>query len=391
MEELLSDELLLEEESGGPSPSIPVHPRARPELPEKPVVPKRPPSRTVVGEVEVAEEPVARPSPMARGPVSRSGDATVPQPQEVPLSEPDAPASRRRRHYGGESQEEDGWASGQTMSLWWVLAGGGCIAVIWIFLSQTFDTPVNPEALKEPNRHVMSDDLSDVPIADFVARSTEILPVITEMMEKASKVEGSELVPLIRGGENSAALRGGWLARKALPARHHPVSQRQLHAASSAGSPYLIMAGLDKEHLESVAYFVSDNGEFKFDWEASEGYSELLPGEEEKLSDNEPKLMRAIVRPSTFYTPQFPEEKFQSYMLHHRDPGQFVWAFALRSSEANTKLRSFFDIALRSLPSTRFRVTVRVRKGPEGARANQLEIVEYLHPDWFTPEEAPDQ
>ena len=151
------------------------------------------------------------------------------------------------------------------------------------------------------------------------------------------------------------------------------------------------MAGLDKEHLESVAYFVSDNGEFKFDWEASEGYSELLPGEEEKLSDNEPKLMRAIVRPSTFYTPQFPEEKFQSYMLHHRDPGQFVWAFALRSSEANTKLRSFFDIALRSLPSTRFRVTVRVRKGPEGARANQLEIVEYLHPDWFTPEEAPDQ
>ena len=274
------------------------------------------------------------------------------------------------------------------MSLWWVLAGVFCIAVIWFFLSQTFDTPVNPQALPEPNRFEVNEDLSDVPIADFVARSAEILPLIEETLDKVSGAEGIELAPFIRGGEASVELRRAWLAREVVPAMHHPVSQRELHAASSSGSAYLILGGLNKEYLDSVSYFVSEEGDFKLDWEASEGYSELLPGEEEELSDAEPRLMRAVVRASTFYTPQFPEAQYQSYMLHHRDPGQFVWAFALRSSEANTKLRGYFDSASRGIPNTRYRVTVRVRKGPEGARANQLEIVEYLHPDWFTPKQS---
>jgi len=328
--------------------------------------------------------------------VKSVGQAKSPVQEEPPVQEKfqqeaDASGARRRRHYGGNSQEEDAWVGGQAMSLWWVLAGVFCIGIIWFFLSRTFNTPVNPQSLAEPERFEMSEDLSDVPIADFVARSAEILPLITETMDKASSVEGAELASLIRGGEASAALRRDWLARKAVPARHHPVSQRQLHAASSSGSAYLILAGLDKEYLDSVAYFVSEEGEFKLDWEASEGYSEYLPGEEGQLIDDKPRLMRAIVRASTFYTPQFPEERFQSYMLHHRDPGQFVWAFALRSSEANTKIRGYFDSVARALPNTRYRVTVRVRKGPEGARANQLEIVDYLHPDWFTPADSDDE
>ena len=60
-----------------------------------------------------------------------------------------------------------------------------------------------------------------------------------------------------------------------------------------------------------------------------------------------------------------------------------MWLFARRSSEANKRIVSNFS--RRVTQGTLGRVTVRVRKGPEGARANQLELVEFVNSDWFVP------
>lgn len=151
------------------------------------------------------------------------------------------------------------------------------------------------------------------------------------------------------------------------------------------GNPYLMLMGLDKDYVAAVAYFTTDAaGSFKYDWEASEGYSELLPGEEGQLVSKDPQLMRGIVTPSTFYPPAFPELEFQCYVIHHRDAGNFIWAFARRGSEANKRMRGHFSLRMTEL--TRGRVTVRVQQGPEGARANQLELVEFVNSDWFIPQ-----
>ncbi|MEE2734891.1 MAG: zinc ribbon domain-containing protein [Verrucomicrobiota bacterium] len=296
--------------------------------------------------------------------------------------------SGRQRHHRGEAKQEADWMGSHVMSLWWVLAGLLCIVVLGVFLSRSFDIPVNPPSLEEPDRLTMIEGLSDDPIAEFVARGDEILPKIADLLGKVNSAEGPELAKFIRGGEESRLRRLAWLERKAVPARHYPITKRELRAASSGKYAYLIVVGLGPDHLQAVAYFTKEDDSFKYDWEASEGYSEILPGETDRLTGEESKLMRCIVKPSNFYTPSFPEEEFQSYTLHHSDPGEFVWAFARRSSEGNKRIMSHFSG--RVFMPTVGRVTIRVRKGPQGARSNQVEIVEFIHPDWFTPTVIPE-
>ena len=298
------------------------------------------------------------------------------------------PDSGRQRYYRGEAKQEADWMGSHVMSLWWVLAGLLCIVVLGVFLSRSFDIPVNPPSLEEPDRLTMIEGLSDDPIAEFVARGDEILPKIADLLEKVNSAEGPELAKFIRGGEESRLRRLAWLERKAVPARHYPITKRELRAASSGKYAYLIVVGLGPNYLQAVAYFTKEDDSFKYDWEASEGYSEILPGETDQLTGEESKLMRCIILPSNFYTPSFPEEEFQGFTLHHSDPGEFVWAFARRSSEGNKGIVSHFSGG--AFPGTAGRVAIRVRKGPEGARSNQVEIVEFVHGDWFTPTVTPE-
>ncbi|MCP4732320.1 MAG: hypothetical protein GY872_19825 [Roseibacillus sp.] len=338
-----------------------------------------------------------KPEPRVLGAQGSRGGSTPPDgsaPDDLPVSARSVSVPRRipesglQRHYRGEAKQEADWMGSQVLSLWWVLAGALCIVVLWVFLSGSFNIPVKPTLLEEPERLTMNDDLSDVPIADFVARADEILPEVADLLEKVNSAEGPELAKLIRGGEESRLRRLAWLEREPVPTRHHPLTTRQLHAASARKHAYLIMVGQDLEWLRAVAYFTKEGDSFKYDWEASEGYSEILPSETDQLTGEESKLMRCIILPSNFYTPGFPEEEFQGYTLHHSDPGEFVWAFALRSSEGNKGIVSHFSGPV--FQGTEGRVTIRVRKGPEGARSNQVEIVEFVHGDWFTPTVTPE-
>ena len=328
----------------------------------------------------------SRPSPLilARDPVrdemSRSGELWR-QPVSPPENRPDP-----GRSDGGDSrlgpQGEAAWARRQTASLWWVLAGAVCIGIVWIFLSRSFDNPVDPAELSEPKRLWMNENVGEDGIADFVARTSQVLPAVEQLIEKVNVGEGTDLIPLLRGGEESFRTRQMWLDRQPPSTGYYPVTERQLYAAVSNGHPYLIMVGLDETYAEAVAYFTSEaDGTFKYDWEASEGYSELLPGEVDQHTGDGLKLIRGVVLPSSFYPPKFPEEDFQCYTLHHRDRGEFMWLFARRSSEANKRIVSNFS--RRVTQGTLGRVTVRVRKGPKGARSNQLELVEFVNSDWF--------
>ena len=302
--------------------------------------------------------------------VGRAGDPVQPNRLSSIASETD---HGERSEW--ELQGEAAWTGLHAGSLWWVLAGILGVGVVVFFLVQSFDNPVRPTSIDEPQRAVISDDISNIPIADLVIRAAEIMPMASQVLEEAQ---------LLRGGKNSWEKRKSWAGRRPSSGGHYPVSQLQLNAATLMGHPYLILMGLDKDYVASVAYFTSEaDGSLKYDWEASEGYSELLPGEVGQLRGNDPRLMRGIVTPSTFYPPAFPELEFQCYVIHHRDAGNFIWAFARRGSEANKRMRGHFSLRMTEL--TKGRVTVRVQQGPEGARANQLELVEFVNSDWFVP------
>ncbi len=258
------------------------------------------------------------------------GEAEFPTSSQPMISQRRIPESGQRQQDRGQLHGEDAWTGNQAVSLWWVLAGAVCLVILLAFLQSSFKTPINPTPMKEPERMVMGGDLSKIPTGDFVARAGEILPVVADVLVKANSAGGPELAQFIRGGEESWLRRQEWVERRPPAARgYYPLTERQLLAASSGQYPYLIMLGMDSNHLTGVAYFISeDDGNFKYDWEASEGYSELLPGEVDQLTGEEPKLMRGVILPSNFYTPIFPEEEYQCYTVHHRDPGEFVWVFA---------------------------------------------------------------
>ena len=301
-------------------------------------------------------------------PVAPEMDGGVPSPREFP--------------------GEDAWTGRHVGSLWWVLAGGLCAAVVGIFLLQSFDTPVRTSSADEPQREKINGDISEIPIADFVVRSSELMPVVMQVLRDAHSAEGQKSAQFLRGGKESLERKRLWEVRKPSVGGYYPVSQLELHAAVLMGHPYLILMGLDKDYVESLAYFSPEaDGSFKYDWEASEGYSELLPAEVGSLKGKNPRLMRGIITPSTFYPPAFPEVEFQCYAIHHRDAGDFIWAFARRGSEANKRIRGHFSLPM--IPSTRGRVTVKVRRGPDEARANQLELVDFLNSDWMMLEDGP--
>lgn len=274
------------------------------------------------------------------------------------------------------------------MSLWWVLAGLLCFVIVAIFMSNTFFSTSTADKMEAPKRNKVEADFADIPIAEFVANSAEILPEVGALLEAAEEAEGAEFFKFVRGGEESMERRKAWLGRDLKPARGYPKIRRQLHAAAVGKSAYLILAGLDSDYLAAVAYFIEEDGEFKYDWEASEGYSEVLPTEAKDLIEGEPKLMRAILTPAQFYTDLFLEKEYQAWALHHQDPGEFVWAYAKRSSKANQKLMLSYEAP--DLGGTEHRVTVKVQRGPEGARANQVEVVEFIHTDWFTTVKTPE-
>ena len=287
---------------------------------------------------------------------------------------------------GWELQGEAAWTGLHKGSLWWVLAGIFCVGIVVVFLLQSFNNPVRSSSIEQPLRTSISDDIGDVPLVDFVIRAAEIMPLVTQILEKVYSGKGPEVADLLRGGKGSWEKWKAWEGRRPSTEGYYPVSQLQLNAATLMGHPYLMLTGLDKDYVAAEAYFTSEaDGSLKYDWEASEGYCEFLPGDQEQAVSSAPLLVRGIVTPSTFYPPAFPESAFQCYVIHHRDAGNFIWAFARRGSEANKRMTGHFS--LRMTESTDGRATVMVQKGPKGARANQLELVEFINSDWCVPQD----
>ncbi len=120
-----------------------------------------------------------------------------------------------------------------------------------------------------------------------------------------------------------------------------------------------------------------------FDWEASEGYSEVLLDEVDVLKDGEPRMMRVVISLSNFYTDVYPEEEFRCYTLHHDDPGEWLWAYAERESALDIGLLS--HMSRRDPLGRASRVTLKITKKRAEGRANQVEVVEFLFGGWIAP------
>jgi hypothetical protein len=177
-----------------------------------------------------------------------------------------------------------------------------------------------------------------------------------------------------------------WRERFPGAASFREESTHEIHASGNDRFAYVIMTGVRDDYSPLMAYFVKEDGRMVLDWEASEGYSEVLIDEVDALRDGKPRMMRGVIGLSNFYTDVYPEKDYRCYTLHHDDPGEWLWAYAKRESEVDFRLISHMQ-ARDSLGRSR-RVTVKLTKNQEGSRDNQVEIEEFLFGGWI---EAPDE
>jgi hypothetical protein len=141
------------------------------------------------------------------------------------------------------------------------------------------------------------------------------------------------------------------------------------------------------DHSPGTIFFLKEGDRYVIDWEATVGFSELLPGEVAKLPDCEPRLMRAVLVEAVFYqTGGYTEDDFLCVTLHHRDQNEFLWAYAPMGSNAERVISNY--LAEKSVEIRERAVTLKVRKGTASAQPNQVEIVEFQHWGWVAPNGA---
>lgn len=221
----------------------------------------------------------------------------------------------------------------------------------------------------------------NLPISDFVARSAELLPELREVLIRSESGDGG--AELLRGGEASLRRRDAWRERYPQPAPFREEGLHEIHASGTNRFAYIMMTGEREDYSYLEAYFVKEGDHMRLDWEATEGYSEVLPDEVEVLKDGKPRLMRAVVTLSNFYTDVYPEEHYRCYTLHHDDPGEWLWAYADRAGEADVRLLT--HMAGRDPLGRTRKVAVMITKKVAGSRANQVEIGEVLFGGWIAP------
>lgn len=301
-----------------------------------------------------------------------------------------APGVERRRRRTVKFDQEAQWEGREWSSLWWLGAGFLCLLMVGVSVFLVVGRGGGETRARtsggglKPGRaapDVIDIPYEDLPIADFVARSAELLPKVRSVLMRSESGEGGS--ELLRGGEASLRRRNAWRERCPQPAPFREEGLHEIHASGNNRFAYLVLTGEREDFSFVEAYFVKDEDRMLFDWEATEGYSEVLPAEVEVLEDGTPRMMRAVIGLSSFYTDVYPEETYRCYTLHHDDPGEWLWAYADRSSEVDVRLLT--HMASRDPLGRSRRVTVRIAKRVGGSRANQVEIQEMLFGGWIAP------
>ena len=273
------------------------------------------------------------------------------------------------------------WGWERKTTFWWALCcGAGAALVVGVFVMKHVGSRTPPPAVEPPPRFVSKVPLQETPVAELLTLGQSAIPRLVEIL---SEVENSPAPAeaLVAEGRASVARMSAWRGRTGPKARVKENGVIGLMAAGFDRQGYLLMSGLRDDYTKYVAYFVETEGALRLDWEATVGYSELLPEEVEAMPGDRTALMRVVASPSSFYTNLFPEEEYGCFLLTHLDRERYAWGYIRKESESYELLRDYLSSPVTAL--TAKRVTIRVRKAPDGALPNQVEIVRILGNDWL--------
>lgn len=220
----------------------------------------------------------------------------------------------------------------------------------------------------------------------FVRHSTELAAKAEKILERYAAADSvADVLPLVRdAGRVESRMAGHWKPWGSAPAFAKGTPPENF-VIENAGRSALGMTGLKADFSRFEVYFVLQKGELKLDWEASHGIGDVQIDELRTGKVVKDKMVRAVIRPGNFHTPEFPETGFRSYQLLDKDGQNFVWAFARIDAPVAALLEEEFnENSILLEKSGSLNATVRV-SGPMENGVSLFLLTEMLHKGWVTP------
>lgn len=375
--------------------SIPVLPRLPvPQLTETnpPASKPRDPSTPVLRVMDPTQRGPSRSTPIKLqvetfGATAIRAATAAPSPPKVErvitFQERQNPSAEQPQNIG----EGGDWGRENHGAMRWILWTGAGVVVLVILVMAMLPTINAPNTIRpDMTGPVAIAEQEDNPqhiaaLNQILNRQPEALRIYRNFLAAA---HSDELIPLIRD------ISG---VRDALRERWHPYRiPSQWELAPDTGWSVMVLeghscgllTGLLPDNSKFLAYFTADDGRLLLDWKATTGYGTALFRDLEKgLGDG--SEIRGSVSIIEYYTPQFPEETYQSYRLVSPDGNSLIWCYADRNSTAcpilSRKLKAG-PIIDKAEDSEKF--TLSLERGPEGSQPNQWHIQQLLQTDWVS-------
>jgi hypothetical protein len=159
-----------------------------------------------------------------------------------------------------------------------------------------------------------------------------------------------------------------------------------IDVAEVQGRDFLTISGLCENGRPFLAFFVEVDQRIVIDWEASMGVGEAKIDTLTQHPTEHPITMRAVLSPSPYYLPSFPETDYESYQLSFAGSDSVIWGYAPRGSLAHQQINALLIQQNELLEDvSEARVTLRLRKTPGPSSQYRFFITEVLHKDWVMP------
>jgi hypothetical protein len=320
--------------------------------------------------VSAAGDPVHRlqPSdelePMQARPMSEAGPAL-----------PQVESGRRRKRRRGLAHWT-GWMAAATVLLAVLVVGGMTLAG----KKRNANRAAGSDYVFEPVTALDQDHQYFLEHAGELIEETE---AVLQRYADATSVD--QVLPLVRNGEQVEERLKRWWRPWGPESRFAPGDEISSHIPDQTGRPAIVLSGRKGDFSRFEMVFVREGERMKLDWEASEGVGEVQIVDLQESSTAAGGLVRAVVRPATFYTSDFPEAEFRSYQLADAGGEHFLWGFARIGSPVVAAFDAEFNEGSVLLEkSEEVRATLRLARTGGGV-AKCHEITEMLHKGWVSP------
>jgi hypothetical protein len=238
------------------------------------------------------------------------------------------------------------------------------------------EAPVSPEVLSP----------AQVEEAYFLDHSNELIVQAEGMLRKyASAASADEALPFLREKDRLRSVVQEkwkpWSSNPKFSAADGFVSAIDVETAR----PSVIVTGSKGDFSPFSAIFTRENGKLVLDWEATEGIGELQIADLRGGAVASETMVRAVVSPSDYFTPDFPEARYRSYKLIDASGDQLVWAYVAVDSPVAAALKSGLnEDSFIMKANSGMSLTLKL-SGPLRPGSNQYQITEMLHKGWVSP------